>query len=267
MSAFTIWQIKHEQSTRQQFLLLYTYMNQLQQTLNSLEASVQEFLDGLVDTERVFRQLKENSSIGNLTNPRNTIEAAGIEFESVKAGSLKSLTFRCPEKTITAILGLPDRETPTLGHLLIRIAEAQNGIVRIGGVDVREYSVGLLRHNIGFIPRKCRLLGETIMQSLKYGLRNSENIERAAMEAACQTVNIHDTIMKIPGNYNAPMGHKGGGLKGKERRRLALARLLLQNPRILVVDGAITAIKGETDARLQDLLKAVFHQRTVLLLE
>jgi ABC-type multidrug transport system fused ATPase/permease subunit len=149
----------------------------------------------------------------------------------------------------------------------IRIAEAQNGIVRIGGVDVREYSVCLLRYKIGFIPRKCSLLGKTIMQSLKYGLRNSENIERAAVEVACQTVNIHDTIMKISGNYNAPMGHKGGGFNGKEKRRLALARLLLQNPRILVVDGAITAMKGETDARLQDLLKAAFHQRTVLWLE
>jgi ABC-type multidrug transport system fused ATPase/permease subunit len=97
------------------------------------------------------------------------------------------------------------------------------------------------------------------MQSLKYGLRNSENIERAAVEVACQTVNIHDTIMKISGNYNAAMGHKGGGLKGKERRRLALARFIFQNPRSLVVDAAITAMKGETDAHLQDMLRAAFH--------
>jgi ABC-type multidrug transport system fused ATPase/permease subunit len=267
MSAFAVWQITNEQRTTQHFIILFTFMKQLQETLNLLGASVQDFLNGVVETERTLGVLMEESKIRNPTDAREIIEAADMEFESVKAGSLKSLTFRCEEETITAILGLPDRDRPTLGHLLIRITESQNGIIRIGGVDVREYSIGLLRRKIGFIPRKCKLLGETIMQSLKYGLRNSESIEDETVFAACREVNIHDAIMKIVGDYNAPLCHKGRSLSGKERRRLALARLLLQDPRILVIDGAIAAIEGETDADLREVLRVAFNRRTVLVME
>jgi len=247
----------------QRFIILFSFMTQLQGILNSLGASVQVFLDGFAETERTLRVLKEESKIRKSTDARKFIEAADIEFESVKFGPLKSLTFKCEEETITAILGLHDSERPTLGHLLIRIIESQNGIIRIGGVDIREYSICLLRRKIGFIPRKCKLLGETIMQSFKYGLQNTESIEDDTVFAACREVNIYDTIMKITGNYNAPLR----SLSGKERRRLALARLILQDPRILVVDGAIAAIEGETDADLRKVLSAAFNRRTVLVVE
>ncbi|KAH8787520.1 P-loop containing nucleoside triphosphate hydrolase protein [Hyaloscypha sp. PMI_1271] len=264
MSAFTVWQITNKQRATQHFVILLALMRQLQETLDLLGASVQKFVEGVVETERTLGVLKDKPKIRNPTDAREIIEAADIEFESVKAGSLKSLTFRCKEGTITAILGLPDHERPILGHLLFRITESQNGIIRIGGIDIREYSIGLLQRKIGFIPRKCKLLGGTIMQSLKYGLRNSESIKDERVFAACREVNIYDTIMKTVG-YSAPL--KENSLSGKVKRRLALARLHLQDPRILVIDGAIAAIEGETDEDLQNMLRVAFNQRTVLVVD
>lgn len=268
MCVFMICQIQDGRRTVQDFISLFLYMNQLHVPLHSLGASVQDFLKAVVNSERLIMTLKEESEMGNIVGARQMIEcAADIEFDSVAAGSLESLTFRCEKETTTVIWGVPNSERPSFTQLLVRITKPKTGIIKIGGIDVRGYIADSLRRNVGLIPHECHLLGKNIMQSLKHGLQNSESIEDTTVFAACQTTNIHDTIMKIPGGYYAPVGRNGCGLGREEMRRLALTRLILQECRNIVCDGAITALHGETDQDLQRVLKESFHLRTVLVIE
>jgi ABC-type multidrug transport system fused ATPase/permease subunit len=267
MSAITTQQIMFGDRTVQHFTILIAYMAQLQGPLQSLDASVQTFLDGVVSTERVFGVLKEKTKVANIADAREmTAMAADIEFHSVSPGSLEPLTFRCEPKT-TTLLGISRSESSVLVYLLARIIEAQVGIIKIGGHDIRAYSMESLRRNIGFVPQDCKLLGNTVTQCLKYGLKDPENIDIDSVTAACQTVNIHNAILKLPGGYNAPLGQNGCPLSAEETRRLALARLVLQASQIFVLDGAITTLEEETETDLQEILRMVFDLRTVLVIE
>ena len=105
---------------------------------------MQKFVNRVIETKRILGVLKDKPKIRNPIDAREIIKAANIEFELVKAGSLKSLTFRCKEGIITTILSLPNYERLILGHLLFHITESQNSIIRISGIDIREYSISLL---------------------------------------------------------------------------------------------------------------------------
>jgi ABC-type multidrug transport system fused ATPase/permease subunit len=268
MSVFTIIQIRNGQRPKKDFTIIFTYMCQLQVPLNSLGTSVQEFQKAVVNSERLINTLKEDSETTNTLYAKEMTEgAADIEFDSVAVGSLNSLTFRCETETTTIVLGIPNSERASFTHLLVCVSKAHSGIIKVGGVDIRGYTPESLRRKVGLIPRECYLLGENVMGSLKFGLRDSESIDDNAVFAACKTVNIHDKILKLPGGYYAPLDQNLCGLDREESRRLTLAWLLLQNPGIIICDGAITALHTETDQDLQKALKDGFHRRTVLVFE
>ena len=190
--------------------------------------------------------------------------AADIEFVSVAVGRPNSLTFRCETENITVVLGIPNSERASFMHLLIRVLEARAGVIKLGGVDIREYTPDSLRWRVGLIPRECHLLDENILGSLKVGLRD---IDDKAVFAACIDVNIHDKILKLPLGYYTPVDENVFGFDREELRRLTLARLLLQKPGIIICDGAITALNTETDQDFQKALNKGFHGRTVLVFE
>ena len=278
MAVFTIMQIRNGQRPKKDFTILFTYMCQLQVPLNSLGTSVQEFQKAVVNSERLINILKEEPEVANTSEEEpgtaDTISgkeimesAADIEFDSVAIGSLNPLSFRCKSETTTIVLGIPNGERASFTQLLVCVSRAQAGIINLGGVDIRRYTPDYLRWNVGLIPRECHLLGENIMGSLKFGLRDSESIDDDAVKLACKTVNIHDRIEKLPGGYYAPVDQNVYGLDREETRRIILARLLLQKPGFIICDGAITALHKETDEDLKEALKGSFEGRTVLVIE
>jgi ATP-binding cassette subfamily B protein len=161
-------------------------MIQLHRPLQSLSALTQNFLDGIVNTERVFRVLKETPKVVNLEDASEIgAIAADVEFDSVTAGPLKSLTFRCEPETTTVILGLSNCERSVLVHPLARVIDTQVGIIKTGGVNIRAYSMKSLRHNVWFIPQDCKLLGKTVTECLKYGMEEPESIDTKRVITAC----------------------------------------------------------------------------------
>jgi len=267
MSVFIICQIAYGQRTAQHFINIFMYMNQLHAPLNSLSSSVQDFLKAIVNTERLLVVLKEFKKRGIGGTLEMTQLPAEIEFECVAIGTARHLSFLCSPKTTTVILGVPNAERSFFTYPLFHINDAQAGVIKVGGIDVRKYSTSSLRRNVGLIPQDCKLLDDTILACLKYGLQDPESIEYKSVFAACQAVKIHDTIQRIPGGYNARIGTKVCSLSREGRRRLALARLLLQNSQILVFDGAIATLGEEKEADLCEIMKEVSYQRTVLVVE
>jgi ABC-type multidrug transport system fused ATPase/permease subunit len=186
MSIFTIIQIRNGQRSKKDFTILFTYMCQLQVPLNSLGTSVQEFQKAVVNSERLINTLREGSGTANTMYTKEITDAAvDIEFNSVAVGPLNSLTFHCETETTTIVLGIPNTERASFTHLLVRVSEAYTGVIKLGGVDIREYTPESLRWRVGLIPRECHLLGENIMGSLKFGLRD---IDDNAIFAACIAV-------------------------------------------------------------------------------
>ncbi|KFZ19725.1 hypothetical protein V501_00537, partial [Pseudogymnoascus sp. VKM F-4519 (FW-2642)] len=265
MSIFTIAQIRSGQRSKKDFTILFTYMHQLQVPLNSLGTSVQDFQKAVVNSERLISTLKDDSETKITVYAKEiTEDAAAIEFDSVAVGLLNSLTFRCETETTTIVRGIPNSERASFMHLLVRVSNAHAGIIRLWGANIEGYTGESLCRRVGLIPRECHLLGENIMGSLKFGLRD---IDDKAVFDACAAVNIHDKIVKLPRGYHAPVDQNVCGFDREESRRLTLARLLLQNPGIIICDGAISALNTETNEDLQMALKYSFDRRTVLVFD
>jgi ATP-binding cassette subfamily B protein len=244
MCIYTVIQIRGEQRSNKDFATLFTHMRQLQVPLNSLGASVQEFQKAVVNSERLINTLKEGSETANTICTKLMPEAAAdIEFDSVAVEGRNSLTFRCETQSIT-VLRIPSSERASFMHLLVRVSDTYAGVIKLGGVDIREYNPESLRWRVGLIPRECHLLGENILGSLKFGLGD---IDDNAVFAACGAVNIHHEIEKLPGGYYAPVDQSACGLDKEASRRLTLARLLLQDVGIILCDGALTALNTESE--------------------
>jgi ABC-type multidrug transport system fused ATPase/permease subunit len=105
------------------------------------------------------------------------------------------------------------------------------------------------------------------MQNIKYGLSNPDNITDNVLDRVCKDVNIHSTIMKLLGGYSCQVGRRESSLDGEKTRRLALARLLLQNSKIIVLDQGLLLLEGESKEQLQEVIRAGSHRRTIIVLE
>jgi ABC-type multidrug transport system fused ATPase/permease subunit len=206
--------------------------------------------------------------IGDLAGAVELIDCLGfIEFDSVQSGTLNSLTFHCEENTVTAILGLSISEKITLWQLLFRLIDPSDGRILIDGRNVQGYMIKSLRRHIAIIHQSCELRDGTIRQNIKYGLSNPDSITDSMLEHVCRRVNIHSTIMKLPGGYSYQASRRETSLDGEKIRRLALVMLLLQTPKIICIDQRLLQLEEESEEQLQEVIKAVSHLRTIIVVE
>ena len=250
------------------FLTLLTFMEQLLAPLNSLSSSLQAMQNAFVNTERVKKTQEVQPLICDQANAVRLKGCDGlIEFDSVQCRTLKGMTFRCELNTVTAILGISTSERLVFWHLLFRLIDPTAGRIFIDRRNVRDYEIATLRRHVGMVHQSCELRDGTIMQNIKYGLTNPDSIPEKKIFGICQKVNIHHRILKLPGDYCCPVGRNGHSLDVEVTRRLDLARLLLQNPEIIVFDQALLPLEGEPEVEFQRVLKDISDMRTIVLLE
>jgi ABC-type multidrug transport system fused ATPase/permease subunit len=250
------------------FTMLVTYMIQLHGPLQSLAASMQKFLDEVVNSERMVSVLRDKTDTIEPKDAREmAVAPAEIAFESISTTSLEPLTFLCQAGTTITCSGLSRHGREQLVSILARIDEPQLGTIRINALDIRAYSIKSLRRNFGFVPQEYKLLGDTVIQCLTYGLDNPESIDRGTVIAACKAVNIHDRILDLSGGYDTPAVRDSRTFSREERRRFALVTTIVGKRGVLVFDGAIAALESETPAKLQDTIKAACDGRTVIVFE
>lgn len=244
-----------------EFVTLLTYMGQLQQPLNFFGSFYRSVQSAMISGERLLELFKEQPSVvddpGAVAMP--TCEGQ-IRFQNVKFSydkrkpALEDLTFTCRPGTTTAFVGESGGGKSTVFRLLFRFYNAQDGSIQLDGSDINNITIDSLRRHIGVVPQDTVLFNETLMYNLKYANQKATDAE---IHAACRAASIHDKIMAFPDGYNTKVGERGLRLSGGEKQRVAIARTIIKNPRIIMLDEATAALDSDTEQNIQNALSTL----------
>jgi ATP-binding cassette subfamily B protein len=164
---------------------------------------------------------------------------------------------------LIALVGPSGAGKTTLTYLIPRLYDPTSGVIRIDGHDLRDVTLDSLAATIGMVTQETHLFHDTIRTNLIYAKMDASQSE---IEAAARAANIHDFVMGLPDQYDTIVGERGYRLSGGEKQRVALARVILKNPRILVLDEATSSLDSESESLIQDALKRVMAGRTSIVI-
>ena len=187
-----------------------------------------------------------------------------LKVERLRAGYgalevLHEVSFEVPVGAIVAILGATGSGKSTILHLLPRFYDATSGRVQVDGHDVRELTLLSLRRNIGLVLQDVFLFNATLRENIAYGV---ENASEEQIIAAAKIARVHDFALNLPDSYDTWVGERGVTLSGGQKQRVAIARTLLLNPQILILDDSTSSVDMETEYLIQQALDAVMRGRT-----
>ncbi len=184
--------------------------------------------------------------------------------ETVDSGEvLKGISFDVPSGTLTAIVGPSGAGKTTMSALLPRLYDVTGGSINIGGHDIRDYTVQSLRDSIGVVMQDAHLFHETIAENLRYA---KEDATEAEMIEACKSAQIWELVSSLPNGFDTMVGERGHRLSGGEKQRLAIARLLLKAPAIVILDEATAHLDSENESLVQEALRVALKGRTSIVI-
>jgi ATP-binding cassette subfamily B protein len=184
--------------------------------------------------------------------------------ETVDSGEvLKGISFDVPAGTLTAIVGPSGAGKTTMSALLPRLYDVTGGSINIGGLDIREYTVQSLRDSIGVVMQDAHLFHESIAENLRYA---KEDATEAEMIEACKAAQIWELVSSLPNGFDTMVGERGHRLSGGEKQRLAIARLLLKAPAIVILDEATAHLDSENESLVQEALRLALKGRTSIVI-
>jgi ATP-binding cassette subfamily B protein len=253
------------------FTAFLTYMVQLTWPVIALGWVVNMFQRGTASLARINEILQEEPEIADekavrAAGPpeaeiRGEIEFRNLDFKFGDTPILKDVNLQIPAGSSLAIVGPTGSGKTTLVDLIPRVYDAPPGTVRIDGRPVREYPIEFLRRNIGFVPQETFLFSETIRENIAFGKEDATDAEiRAAAEAA----NIAADIGSFPEGFDTVVGERGIALSGGQKQRTAIARAILRNPRILILDDALSSVDTQTEDKILNHLREVMQGRTTI---
>lgn len=252
------------------FVILISYMAQLQAPLNFFGTFYRTIQNNLINAERMLELFKEQPVVTDSESATDLDSCTGdVVFDNVtfsydnRRDALKNLDFHCPAGTTTALVGESGGGKSTVMRLLYRYYNPASGSLRIDGRDVQDIKIDSLRQYIGVVPQDCNMFNESIMYNLRYA--NQDATDEDIYEA-CRAASIHDRIMAFPDGYMTKVGERGVRLSGGERQRVAIARTILKNPRITLLDEATAALDTETEEKIQASFSRLAEGRTMLII-
>lgn len=220
--------------------------------------------------QRVFEVLDSKSPVEEKPASRAIGRSTGrVKFEKVALSydsgplAIKNVSFEVEPGQLVAILGASGSGKSTLVHLIPRFYDVSSGCIYIDGIDVRDATLSSLRQNVGIVMQDIFVFGASIRENIKYGVANASDGE---VEQAAKIAQIDDFIKTLPKGYETPVGERGVTLSGGQRQRLAIARTILLNPPILILDDSTSSVDMETEYRIQEALNAVVKNRTTFVI-
>ena len=252
------------------FVLINTYLIQLYQPLNFLGMVYMTIKQGLVDMEQMFALLNVAAEVEDKPNAPALIASGGeVRFEDVRFGYrpdreiLHGVSFSIPAGKRLAIVGPTGSGKSTVSRLLFRFYDVTGGRVLIDGQDVRDVTQDSVRAAIGVVPQDTVLFNDTIRYNIGYGKPSASQEE---IEQAARLAQVHDFVIRLPDGYDTMVGERGLKLSGGEKQRVAIARTILKDPRILILDEATSALDTRTEQEIQGAFRAVMSHRTTLVI-
>ncbi len=249
-----------------QFVSFSTYMMQLTWPIIALGWVINLFQRGTASLIRVNEIMQEQPEIKDAPGAREhdiegEIEFRGLNFSYEGKPVLYDLNLRVPAGSSLAIVGPTGSGKTTLVSLIPRIYDAEAGTVLIDGRPIREYSLASLRKNIGFVPQETFLFSDRVRENIALGVNAATDAEiREAAEAA----NIAADIESFPEGYDTMVGERGITLSGGQKQRTAIARALIRNPKILILDDALSSVDTHTEDKILNHLRDVMQGRTTI---
>src|SRR5215472_3966480 len=215
--------------------------------------------------DRIFEYLDEPVDIEEGTV--DSAEAGDVVYDHVwyrysdDAWTLQDVSFAVPAGTTTALVGETGAGKTTLGYLTARLYDVALGSVSIGGVDVRDLSFQSLTSMVGVVSQETYLFHATVRENLRFAKPDATDEE---IELAARAAQIHDLIAALPDGYETVVGERGYRFSGGEKQRIAIARTILRNPPILVLDEATSSLDTETERQVQEALDRLASGRTTI---
>ncbi|MBQ6847978.1 MAG: ABC transporter ATP-binding protein [Clostridia bacterium] len=228
------------------------------------------FVRSLALFERIFEYLDRKIDIHNPENPQSPdMTDSSVEFCDVKFAYdsakpiLKGISFYVPKGKMYAIVGTSGAGKSTVIGLIPRLYDTVEGNIRISGVDVKDYDLSYLRSNIGMVTQDTYLFNGTILENLLYA---KEDATLEEIENACKVANIYDFIMTLPDKFNTVVGNRGLKLSGGEKQRISIARVVLKDPKILILDEATSSLDSISESLIQTALDRIMQNRTSIVI-
>src|SRR5579864_432195 len=250
------------------FVAFNTYMVQLTWPVIALGWVINIFQRGTASLGRIHELMLEKPEITDAPalistahEPQGDIEFRNLNFAYNGTPVLHDINLHIPAGSSLAIVGPTGSGKTTLVSLIPRIYDAEPGAVLIDGRPIREYPLEILRRSIGFVPLETFLFSETIRENIAFGVPKASDEEvRWAADAA----NIATEIEAFPDQYRTLVGERGITLSGGQKQRTAIARALIRNPRILILDDALSSVDTQTEDKILNHLREVMQGRTTI---
>lgn len=262
-----------EEMTLGDFVMINAYMIQLFIPLNFLGFVYREIRQSLINVERMFELLRVEPKIRDLPTARPFITSDGrsvsVEFRSVSFAYdparpiLRNVSFTAAPGQKIAIVGPSGAGKSTIAKLLFRFYDPNEGEIYLGGHNIRELSLDSLRAQFGVVPQDTVLFNDTIFYNIAYG---NPNASREEVLRAAEAAHLKQFIERLPKGYETQVGERGLKVSGGEKQRIAIARVLLKNPSVLIFDEATSALDTETERVITQALDELAVKHTVLII-
>ncbi len=258
------------------FVAFNTYMVQLTWPIIALGWVINIFQRGTASMGRINEILVEkpeiedgeeiqvkNSTSETLarTQIRGEIEFRHLKFSYGSTPVLHDINLRVPAGSSLAIVGPTGSGKTTLVSLIPRIYDAEPGTVLIDGIPIRDYPIAALRRNLGFVPQETFLFSETVRENIAFGKEDATDEE---VRAAALAASIGEEIESFPEQYRTLVGERGITLSGGQKQRTAIARAIIRNPRILILDDALSSVDTHTEDKILNHLREIMQGRTTI---
>jgi ATP-binding cassette subfamily B protein len=264
---FGIWLVSKDQITVGVLTAFLAYIGRFYTRLDSMSRIVSTTQKAASGAKRIFEILDHVSSVPEPVNPvalpkvEGRITLTDASFRYGNRAVIKQLNLDIQPGEMIGLVGHSGSGKSTLVNLMCRFYDLSEGSIALDGVDIKQLKVADYRRHIGLVLQEPFLFFGTIADNIAYGLPDAT---REDIVAAARAAHAHEFILRMPQGYDSLVGERGQGLSGGERQRISIARALLINPRILILDEATSAVDTETEKEIQNALDNLVRGRTTI---